>query len=203
VTTAFDPLPRGRHKLTAEEVLASQRERLLQAMLVCVGEHGYAATTVPQVVATARVSRNGFYAAFADKLDCFLALCDQLAAELLESLYALGGAPDALERGMGVYLRWWADRPAFARSYLVELPTAGARAVEQRDARLRDFEALLAALAPGGPDPLAITVLARGITEVVGLEVREGRIAALPALQDRLVALARAVLGAPASSRLS
>jgi AcrR family transcriptional regulator len=200
VSTAFDPLPRGRHKLSAEEVLASQRERLLQAMLVCVGEHGYAATTVPQVVATARVSRNGFYALFEDKLACFLALCDRLADELLSSLYALGLEPSweaALDRGMDVYLRSWQDRPAFARAYLVELPSAGPRALAQRDARLRDFEALLTALAPGTPDPLAVSVLARGITEVIGLEVREGRVATLADVQPRLVALARAVLSRP------
>src|SRR2546422_355315 len=35
-------------------------------MLECVGRDGYEATTVPQVVATARVSRNSFYEFFAD-----------------------------------------------------------------------------------------------------------------------------------------
>lgn len=189
------PLPRGRHKLSSEQVLASQRERLLHAMLLCVGEHGYAATTVPMVVASARVSRNGFYALFTDKLDCFLALCDHLAAELLETLYALGTEPSweaALDRGMTVYLRWWDDRPAFARAYLVELPSAGARAVAQRDARMRDFEAMFAALAPAPVAPLALSVLARGITDVIGLAVREGR--RLEPLHAELAALARHTL---------
>lgn len=189
------PLPRGRHKLSTEEVLASQRERLLHAMLLCVGEHGYAATTVPMVVAAARVSRNGFYALFEDKLDCFIALCDHLADEMLATLYALGGDADwesALDRGMEVYLRWWQERPAFARAYLVELPSAGARAVAQRDARMRDFEAMLAALAPAPVAPLAISVLARGITDVIGLAVREG--GPLEPLHRELVALARHTL---------
>src|SRR3954449_6066659 len=82
-------LPRGRHALPAEEVRASQRERLLAAMLESVGEHGYAATTVPAVVAGARVSRNAFYELFDDKTDCFLALCDELAGQLLDALVAL------------------------------------------------------------------------------------------------------------------
>ena len=109
-----EPLPRGRHSLSAEEVRASQRERLLASMLQCVGEEGYAATTVPKVVATARVSRNGFYALFEDKVDCFLALCDEMAADFLKELYAFGAEPDwrvALDEGMRVYLRFWQAAP--------------------------------------------------------------------------------------------
>ena len=78
-----EPLPRGRHKLAAEAVRNSQRARIVRAMLECVGRDGYEATTVPQVVATARVSRNAFYEFFADKADCFIAACDEAAQELL------------------------------------------------------------------------------------------------------------------------
>ena len=200
-TRDLKPLPSGRHKLSSAEVLASQRERLLRAMLICVGEHGYAPTTVPQVVATARVSRNAFYALFDDKLDCFLALCDDLAEEVLSELYAIGGEPDwqtALDRGMAVYLRWWQDRPEFARAYLVELPGAGARALAQRDARMRDFEAMLTALAPGRPHPVAVSVLAMGITELIGREVRDGRKDQLDTLHPRLVAAVTRALSGPA-----
>jgi AcrR family transcriptional regulator len=189
VSTAFDPLPRGRHKLSSEEVLASQRERLLAAMLECVGEHGYAATTVPQVVARARVSRNGFYALFEDKAGCFLALCDQLGDELLSELYAHA---DRFEDGVHVYLRWWQDRPAFARAYLVELPSAGPRALMQRDRQLRAFEAMFTAL--GARTPLAARLLAHGITELVATEVREGRLDTLDGLHGELVALIRKVI---------
>ena len=49
-----EPLPRGRHKLDRDAVRASQRERLLRAMLQCVAADGYAATTVPRVAAAAR-----------------------------------------------------------------------------------------------------------------------------------------------------
>src|SRR6266480_2822674 len=145
-----EPLPRGRHSLSAEEVRASQRERLLQGMLQCVGEEGYAATTVPKVVATARVSRNGFYALFEDKLDCFLALCDELSAGFLDELYAFGSEPNwerALEEGMGAYLRFWQQRPEFSRAYLVELPSAGPRAWAQRDNQFKRYEPIFDQLA--------------------------------------------------------
>src|SRR3954454_2804129 len=84
-------LPKGRHNLPMHVVRASQRERLLAAMLESVATRGYAATTVPQVVADARVSRNAFYTLFTDKTDCFIALCDELGAEMLDALSALDG----------------------------------------------------------------------------------------------------------------
>ena len=81
-----EPLPRGRHKLAPDDVRASQRERLVRAMLETVAERGYEATTVPDVVARARVSRNAFYEFFDDKIDCFIAACDDAAAEMLDQL---------------------------------------------------------------------------------------------------------------------
>ena len=93
----FAPLPRGRHNLPLSVVRASQRERLLHAMLECVADRGYEATTVPGVVAAAKVSRNAFYALFADKADCFLALCDELAGEVLESM--LESSPELAAAG--------------------------------------------------------------------------------------------------------
>src|SRR6266542_2460766 len=92
-----EPLPRGRHKLSAEAVRTSQRERLLRAMVECVGERGYAETTVPRVVAAARVSRSSFYAFFEDKTDCFIAACDEASSDLLASLMELASEPDWVE----------------------------------------------------------------------------------------------------------
>jgi len=187
-------------------VRASQRERLLQAMLANVAERGYEATTVPLVVASARVSRNAFYELFADKIDCFLALCDELAGEMLDQLLGLAGADDwraALRSGMRLYLRWWQDHPEFSRTYLVELPAAGPRAIAQRDrqyARFREmFEALggwaraqepeLAPLAPVVPRLLVVAT-----TELVAEEVRAGRTQRLTALEDELVAVFETLL---------
>src|SRR3954454_8831874 len=112
-------LPKGRHNLPMHVVRASQRERLLEAMLTSVAERGYAATTVPQVVADARVSRNAFYALFADKTDCFVSLCDELAGRMLAALSNPEGDDwmAMLRAGVARYLRFWADNPAFARTY--------------------------------------------------------------------------------------
>ncbi len=50
-------LPRGRHSMSKEEVVQSQRERLVAAMVLAASEQGYAATSVADVLRRARVSR--------------------------------------------------------------------------------------------------------------------------------------------------
>src|SRR6266498_996015 len=59
-----DRLPSGRHGLTRETIVASQRGRLLDAMAAAVAEKGYAETTVSDVVDRAGVSRRTFYEQF-------------------------------------------------------------------------------------------------------------------------------------------
>jgi AcrR family transcriptional regulator len=158
------------------------------------------------VISTARVSRNGFYALFDDKLDCFLALCDELAGAVIDELYGFAAEPDwetSLDKGMSAYLEFWQDRPEFSRAYLVELPTAGPRAFAQRDRQFKRFELIFDALAARARaadpsltplDPLASRFLVLGITEVVALEVREGRVHRLTTLHDPLIALASPII---------
>ena len=209
---AAPPLPRGRHKLPVEVVRASQRDRLLTAMLDAVAERGWQATTVPQIVAAARVSRNAFYELFTDKTDCFLALSDQLAGEILAEFTASGGDDwlSALRLGTGRYLRWWQERPAFSRTYFVELPTAGTRAVEQRDrqyARFRElFEALASWARQQQPDlpalrPLATRTIVVTVTELIAEEVRAGQTDRLTDLEDELVYLVTLLLADEATAR--
>jgi len=207
-------LPRGRHKLSPQVVRASQRERLLRAMLDLVAERGYEATTVPDVVARARVSRNAFYALFADKLDCFLSLCDEEAGDMLDELLHPRDTDDwvqALRAGAELYLRWWQDRPAFSRTYFVELPAAGPRAIEQRDrqyGRFRRMFELLGAWAreqqPELPalSPLVPRMLVVATTELVAEEVRRGHTGQLAELADELVFLMVGLLADDATATL-
>jgi AcrR family transcriptional regulator len=197
----IDPLPRGRHKLPRQDVLDSQRDRLVSAILDCVAELGYAETTISDVVARARVSRNAFYEFFDDKAACYLEACDQESTEMLAELYALAAEDswvDAVREGTRAYLRWWQAHPRYAIAYLVELPAAGRRALEQRDRTYARFEEMFEALAararveqpklPALP-ALAVRVLVTSITEIVGQEIRAGRVAALHRLEDELVFL--------------
>lgn len=193
------PLPRGRHGMSRKAVRSSQRERLLQAMLLLVARHGYAATTVPEVVAQARVSRNAFYEFFAGKEECFLALCEQEAAQFSEQVRVAAARetrwPAALRAGIRASLAWYKDRPEFARAYFLELPTAGAQALAQRLRAYQPFEQMLEFIArwarreqPGLPPLRAriphLAIVA--ITETIAGEVGAGRTARLLELEDDL-----------------
>ncbi|MGJ6963832.1 TetR/AcrR family transcriptional regulator [Streptosporangium sp. G11] len=193
-----EPLPRGRHGLSPEVVRTSQRDRLIQAMLLLVATRGYAATTVPDVIAAARVSRNAFYANFHDKEACFLALCERDLPDVVGTILSAadGTGHDwvaAARGGLRAYLRWWQDRPEYARAYFVELPGAGPRAVEQRDHAYLPFLEMLRALAARAraDDPAlgplrdsVPSLIVFGVTEFIAAEVRAGNAARLSSLED-------------------
>lgn len=182
-------------------------------MIECVAEYGFEATTVPTVVAAARVSGNAFYEFFADKTGCFLEACDEVADELLSELMQLTSEPDwitALRKGTAVYLGWWERRPAFARAYLLSIPAAGPRAVGQRERTYGLFRAMFVDLArraraeqPELPplSPIAPRILVLAITELVAEEVRAGRVQRLSELADDLAELAIRLLADDATAR--
>lgn len=200
-TWVGEPLPRGRHGLGRARVLSSQRARLLRAMLELVAERGYDATTVPEVVARARVSRNAFYELFADKAACFLAACDRSAEEVLAELYRLAADRhwvEAIHAGTDAYLRWWAERPALSVAYFVAMPTIGARATEQRERNYDAFATMFARLGALAREqdsslpplaPVAPRALVLAITELVAERVRAGGVALLPELAPDVVYL--------------
>jgi AcrR family transcriptional regulator len=195
-----EPLPRGRHNLSRDDVLDSQRTRLIRAMLDCVAERGYPATTVGDVVAAARCSRNAFYELFEDKEACYIAASDETGAQMLAALVSAAQQEeswlDALRSGTRSYLRWWVDNPQYAAAYLIDLPTAGRRALDQRDRVYAGFATMFDGLAararaeqpllPPLP-PLAPRLLVMSITELIAQEVRQGRVASLMELEDQLV----------------
>jgi AcrR family transcriptional regulator len=193
-------------------VKSSQRERLLRAMLECVSTCGYAATTVPQVVAAARVAKNAFYEFFDDKLNCFLELCDEEAADLFRVASTGPAAPNWRLRAAQrteAYLRWWQERPAFSRAYLVELPFAGPPAIEQRERQSEPYRRMYRAVARRAraeephlpPMPArAPDILVAGIVDVVARDVRSGRTDSLVARAPELTSATLAILsGEPLS----
>ncbi len=193
-----EPLPRGRHKLSRETVLASQRERLLRAMAELVSEEGYEHTTVPKVVARARVSTNAFYKFFEDKTDCFVALCDEAADELFDQMVSYIAEDDwltALDKALDMYLDWWRTRPEMTIAYLIELPSAGQRAVAEREKQMKRFSVILRYTAawarredPSLPplDDVTLAVAVAAPTEVIRIEVRAGRLDGIFSIREPL-----------------
>src|SRR5947207_13486694 len=119
-------LPRGRHRLSRDEVVASQRGRMLTAMAEAVAQKGYARTTVADVLSRARVSRETFYEQFGDKEDCFLAAYDFSVEELLGAIAdSVGEAPRdpfaGFEAALTAYLEEMAREGTLARVFLIEI----------------------------------------------------------------------------------
>jgi AcrR family transcriptional regulator len=136
-------IPPGRHTLDAGQVGQRQRERLLRAMASCVGSNGYAATTIADIVRVAHTSRSAFYEQFADKEACFLAAYEQMTAGFISaSLQAAERVPgwqEKLDVGISTYFDWMAERPEVAVSTVVEVHSAGRRALQARRRALRDW----------------------------------------------------------------
>jgi len=205
-------LPRGRNGLPAETVRAAQRERLLRAVIAAVAESGFADLTVADIVRGARVSKAAFYAHFAGKEDCFLAATRE-GGQLMTGQVAAaarrlpaGAAPEeALRAGIRAFLDFVAREPAFARAFYVDMPAAGPRAVRRIEAAQHNFARLDRAWHerarrdhpdwPAVPDQ-AYYALAGATAELVRAQVRQGKIHAMPDLEDTLVAFHLAVLAA-------
>lgn len=196
-------LPRGRHKLPREEVVASQRGRMLVAMAEAVAERGYVATTVADVLKRAHVSRETFYEHFADKQACFLAAHDAGVETLLATMGdglrppSEGQDPMAMvEDTMARYLGALAAHPAVARTFLVEVYAAGPEALAKRAAVQERFIDAVAAMV--GADDERSRFLVRlwvgGVSAMVTTKVSLGRFDELEPLHGPLVEAARTLL---------
>lgn len=193
------PLPSGRHSLTRDAVLASQRGRLLDAMAEAVAKHSYGATTIAHVVSHAGVSRKTFYEHFRDKEHCFLAMYDTGIAFVLGRLTeALEAAEDPRERlvsGLSTFLTLLAEEPAFCRAIVLEVYAAGPIGLARRRAVLQVFAGRYLEVnrqaRENDPDvePLSGDVamgVVGAILELVSDRVEEGKTAELAELTDPL-----------------
>lgn len=81
-------LPRGRNALDREQVAASQRARLFEAMVELSKGGQYTKVTVADLVARAGVGKPTFYEHFDSKDDCLVELLDEKFAELVQAIAA-------------------------------------------------------------------------------------------------------------------
>lgn len=166
----------------------SHRDRLLAGMAAAVREHGFASTTVAEVVAHARTSRRTFYQHFEDREACFLALFDVVTETLLEVIAEAATGDDPWEvrvdRTLSAYLGALAAEPELTRAIIVEIPALGpdglrrAQAMNERAARTlsrlveeaREHDATLRPLSVE-----AAIVLAGGVRDLVLWALDHGR----------------------------
>ena len=126
------PLPGGHHGLSREQVLESQRERLLAAFAQVLAARGYQQTNITEIVKVASVSSKAFYENFDSKETCFLAAADAVL-DYLRGLVAdavaphQGHWPEQVVAALRALLDFFAAEPDLARLCLVEPLTATPR----------------------------------------------------------------------------
>jgi AcrR family transcriptional regulator len=154
---------------------ADLRRDLADGLADAITDKGYAATTIADIVARARVSKRTFYEHFADKEACLMALYEQSSDQLLAVVgHAVRDAPtaaDAIRDGVNAYLAGLQAMPTVARTLLVEIQAAGPSAFQLRQRMLRRFADQLVALVAKSPElpPLApdlAIALVGGINEL-------------------------------------
>lgn len=209
-------LPRGRSRLPREVVLLSQRARLVEAAIDVVGTHGFAATSVADVIGSAHVSRTTFYEQFRDKEECFIAAYEERAGSQLEQVQDAAkrvvGPIARLQAGVREYLAALADEPAYARMALVEVLAAGPEAAVSRDLTHRRYAKLLQKwhgevradnpAIPQMPEEVFDCAVG-GISDLLARRVRAGDAGELPGLAPVIVTFLLNLSAVPAGRELA
>ncbi|MFE9321807.1 TetR/AcrR family transcriptional regulator [Nocardia sp. NPDC052278] len=196
-------LPRGRHGLPREEVIASQRERILSAMAEAMVENGYVGTSVAVILKRAGVSRETFYEQFRSKEDCFEAAYERAVELLIANIAnAMSGDPrdaadpadpDRMGRILEAYFDGLIAEPAYARLYLVEVYAVGSKAVARRAQLQESFVAMIADVLDARTDQqrFACQTLAAAVSAMVTARIAVDDLPGLRALREPLLDLVR------------
>jgi AcrR family transcriptional regulator len=130
-------LPRDVRAAAAENGV-SFRERLIEGLATSIRERGFRDTTIADIVRHARTSRRTFYAEFASKEECYVALLDSMN-EALRLQIAAAVDPRAhwelqVRQAVVAYVDNVASEPALSVSWIRELPALGTlgRQVQRR-----------------------------------------------------------------------
>jgi AcrR family transcriptional regulator len=210
----------ARPALTTEQRTEQDRRhhrQLLQGMARCVSEKGYGATTIADVVREARVSKSTFYAHFADKEECYVALYSAAVDNVLDAMReadedaAAAGLPwrAHLDAVNVAYLDSLAGGGELTRSLLIEVQTAGSQALAMRRVILDRYVVLMSDIVQhlrrGDPQlrrltPGLVLGVVGGINEIVMRAIETGPVEDITGLADLATDLWCAVLTAPAAA---
>lgn len=164
------------------------RQRLLDGLSTSIGERGYRATTVADIVRAARTSKRTFYDQFDSKQDCFLELLrannEQLRHDIRLRVDPDADWRDQIRQAVRAYVTNIESAPAITLSWIRELPSLGAAGRPVQRHGLQLLTDLLVALS-GSPGfqraglprltpPFAVILLG-GLRELTALAVEDGR----------------------------
>jgi AcrR family transcriptional regulator len=180
-------------------VARHQRARLEGAMVEAVARHGYAGTTLRELVALAGVSRSTFYAHFESKRECFLATFDEIVELASDRVGRAFRSSDDLQEqlraGLTVLMDLVAEEPDAATLVAVESLTLGTAGVAHRERGAEAFELMIRqsfdrSRSPRRVPDETIRAIVAGINGVTYRRLRNGERELLPGHVDELVAWA-------------
>jgi AcrR family transcriptional regulator len=165
-------------------------------MVEAVARHGYAGTTLRELVGLAGVSKTTFYEHFESKQDCFLATFDKIISQVTERVGSAfreeGDFREKLTAAVTEFMRIAVSEPDATMLAMVESLTLGAAGVAHRERGSEAFELMIRQSFESSPaeDEVAaptVRAIAAGIRGVIYRRLRAGRIDELPGLVDEVV----------------
>jgi len=195
VQKGMEQLPRGRHRIPREDVVESQRRRLLAGMTKALVDEGFARLTVEHVVINAGVSRKTFYEYFDSREACLLAAYDVASEELWRVGEGAATAAEGWPAQVGAVLAAAADflaaGPERAHLFTREARVAGPEIAAHQSADAERAAALLragrdeSAEAKDLPEATELT-LVENLAALIGANVLSGVAEMLPGLVPQL-----------------
>lgn len=203
MTAALD---KGAHHTPPPAADEAFRDRLLNGLAVSIGERGYRATTVADIVRQARTSKRTFYDHFASKDECFI---DLLRADMQGMIEEIRGGVDPeappdkqIRAAVDAYVNHITLHRAITLSRIREAPGLGDVARRLHRLAMEQFSDMLVDISssPGfqraglGPveEQLGLILLG-GLQELTASYVEDGR--DVGGIFDPATAAATALLG--------
>ncbi len=153
-------------------------------MVQAVARHGYAETTVAELVSIAAVSKSTFYAHFQDKEDCFFVTLDTIVDEVSARVGVATRSQTGLEPSLAAALSRFADflvgESEAAALVVVHSLSLGAAAVSHIERAGEAFERTLrdsladASDRQAAPSELSVRAIVGGVRTVVYRRLRAG-----------------------------
>jgi AcrR family transcriptional regulator len=140
------PLPAGRSRLSSSEIARNQRERILFAIAEIAARKGYAAATIADITAAAKVDRRVFYSHFNDKQQAFLSAhelaFEETMAVATRSFFSAREWPERIWQGIHAIAQFNAIHPLTRIVYL-ESHALGAPAIQRVEESYAAFRIFL------------------------------------------------------------